>query len=637
MSDSQPIDSHVTANEAPPGPIAPSVPESFDLFDSQHPSIIASTVGKGPSDKLEELHAITRTEPSKPDDLILPSSVPASVLRDPNDPLFSQWQRTLLHAFDNFGRVGIEREMYKRARIEILDPDTSKAHWQKIIDDENNEEHKIILLLQGLTNDAIRSIIRGTLIHDTSHNKALEDFVNNQMKPKDAPSIYCMYPARTMLREIVPEGRPLPSPNAGKWLSPVQARELVQTCRDYLNDSPTAQAMNQAIDRWRRSRERDKDILESDRSREVFREWLIAFEKRYCKNVDPNKATTLWTSVPFTVGFAVNTHNRLGQHRRTHNTGYIFAVVHAILMLHRDTSIKGFGFPETRKLELFPLWEDDEAYAQLGVIVGSLLGSSYWWDAGLNAAFAGTASLSMHVKELEPKKWDDQAIVLAKRIQKAQYPGCEFDRFNTLSRQLQALREVNTKKLEADHAEREYKKAEAKFETQLEKYEESHRAVGKLRKQLANVQEQRVQASQEPWAKEFYTLKKNATEENVVKRFVDMKVHRGVPNAYQIAMKAQDVPEEVRVKVETRRQANLEAAREKIQQMLGSRTIPRQPEQSNVVVDVTDVDLTTGFDDGAIPKPGAFDTPPLSESDTIEDDTGPEDRSEWGLEGMTQD
>ncbi|KAL8684379.1 MAG: hypothetical protein Q9224_006391, partial [Gallowayella concinna] len=241
--------------------------------------------------RLAALHAGTKSRPIAPV-LQLPSSAPAPTLRDPEDPLSDRWRQTLFHAFENYGRIGIEWALYTKAKNE-----QPSAHWSKILADEKNGTHYILLLLQSLSDDAIRSIIRGTLIRDASTNSQLVSFVKDCMKPKDAPSIYGMYAARTTKPTVVPGGKSIQNPDAGKWLTPVEARQLLQICRDYYNDAPNADAMNRAIERFPRSKD-PRDILETDTARKVFGAWMDSFGKYYCANIDPTKETTMWTKVP---------------------------------------------------------------------------------------------------------------------------------------------------------------------------------------------------------------------------------------------------------------------------------------------------------------------------------------------------
>ncbi|KAL8690054.1 MAG: hypothetical protein Q9224_004499 [Gallowayella concinna] len=592
-----------------------SEPESsqglgFNLLDSRHPGVLKSARHKQLVDKVANLHIGPKTRPIEPV-LQLPSSATGSTLLDPEDPLSDSWRRTLWYAFQNYGRIGIEWAIYEHAKSK-----QSNAHWSKILADEKNGTHYILLLLQNLTDDAIRSIIRGTLIHDTSTNPQLFSFVKACMKPRDAPSIYGMYAARTTKPTFVPGGQSIRNPDAGKWLTPVEARQLLQICRDYYNDAPNANAMNRAIERFPTYKD-SRDILDNATAKKVFREWMDSFEEYYCANIDPIKQATMWTKVPLEVGFAMNTANRLGQHRANKKTSYVFAIVHAALMLPQSApTIPGFGFPEAQQLELFPLWNDNEEYAQMGEIVASLLGSSYSLYGGLNPAMAGTASLNAN--RIGPDKFNAQARALLERMKRAGLPDVETDRLNARKRALQAAGEIEVHRKEKADAEEAYQAAERDFDQAMEKLKDQHRKVRSLKKTLAA-----KQASESPWTNRFRELTEGFVDETVANRFTRTKIG-SVPGSYRQAMDLEGVSDAVRSRVETQRQANRDKARQKLEAIFG--TVPaseQQPDQhlaiSSEVIDLTH-DVNEELD--------------LTGEDVLEDN-GPEDETEWGLPGFT--
>lgn len=289
-------------------------------------------------------------------------------------------------------------------------------------------------------------------------------------------------------------------------------------------------------------------------------------------------------------------------------------------MLPRTQDLQGSNFPEVQQLELFPLWSDDQGHAQMGEILGSLLGSSYSRYGGLNPVWAGTTS--MHAENRDPAKFDAQAVNLVERIEKAEYPEVEHDRFDTLMRGLKAAKELRANKAKSEEAARKYEEAKIRHQQAMVKWEAQHKEIGNLRKRLAEAEERQRQASQEPWMHEFHKLTLPFEEEEVVHRFTRMNL-RHMPDAHKIAMDAQGIPESIQAKVEARRLANKAEATARLESIFGfapaiQRPARRSPPRASEVVEIlSDME---GLNLGAMsPAEGS----------------GQEDQTEWGLPGFT--
>ena len=334
------------------------------------------------------------------------------------------WRETLWHAFQTFGRLGIAEEMYERAREA-----SASAHWDKLLADKRSDRYAVLELLGALSDGCIESLIKGTLTYDIQYDHELAEFVKTSMKPKNAPAIYFTAPASS----------------TGKWLTPNQVSGMIATCRQYLKRAAAADDMNNAIDRWPYLSGPDrKRILTTQHMKDSTDLWLTALDKYYCQNIDPTKTDVEWTKVPYEVGFAVNTKDRLKRHAVNRGTTAFFAITQAILRLPHNPAgdVYGFDYPKTSQYELFALTEDDDTYSQLGEIVGSLLLSSYSRYGGLNPTPAGTAALKVHMARPDPSIWDRQLITLAKRYKKADFPKNERDRFARLERGIKSLRSL---------------------------------------------------------------------------------------------------------------------------------------------------------------------------------------------------
>lgn len=543
-------------------------------FGSQHTSVFVRKTLHDIKESAAQ-RVTKRQRPIEPKDLPLPSKTPQPVLKDPDNPLVTEWQKGLLNHFNNFGRPGIAMIFYRTARVAQADPTKANVHWQKLVADDSTSRYGILHQLMGLTDDAIRALIRNSLPHDTTlpEAKDLMRFARDCMKPKTAPSIYCMAIASSTLPTLVPGGKSAPRPHAGKYLSPVDHQQMVVKCRDYINDAYSASDMNQAIDSFRRT----KPWTGPGRkfSSTVFDKWLPMFENLYAGNIDPAKTAVPWTKAPFEVGFAVNTEERLKEHAANSSTNSLWALVHALARLSPNVpAARGFGFPLPRQWELIPLIEDDEEYAQLGEICGSLLCSSYFFQGGLNPIFAGTASLSKHVQSWGPnhQKWKQQIFHLADRIEEAEYPAVEELRYAQLRRGLQALKSWKAKKAVCEGLLRQWTEVEKK--KQLARWEAEGRwkhmlrEVGALRKKLSAAEQRRALASQDKWVRMVATAKRHCDEASLVDEICRQSIF-DFPDAQKIYMDEQGVSEDIRQRVEARRETNLKKARKELEDLFG--------------------------------------------------------------------
>ena len=379
------------------------------------------------------------------------------------------WRETLWHAFQTFGRLGIAEEMYERAREA-----SASVHWDKLLADKRSDRYAVLELLGALSDGCIESLIKGTLTYDIQHDHELADFVKTSMKPKNAPAIYFMVPASS----------------TGKWLTPTQVSDMIATCRQYLKRAATADDMNNAIDLWPHLSGSDPGrILTTQHMKDSTSAWLTALDKYYCQNVDPTKTDVEWTKVPYEVGFAADTKDRLKQHAINRKTTASFAITQAVLRLPHNPrgGIHGFDYPKTRQYELFPLIEDDDTYAQLGEIVGSLLLSSYSAYGGLNPTLAGTAALKVHMARRDPSIFDRQVITLAKRYKKADFPQNERDRYARLERGMKSLRSLPALEQEAKRKEKEWLAKQEEHRRLLVPLKGILQEVGAARAELATI------------------------------------------------------------------------------------------------------------------------------------------------------
>lgn len=369
--------------------------------------------------------------------------------------------------------------------------------------------------------------------------------------------------------------------------------------------SAAAIAMNKAIDAYPSLVPIAK---EQKFKTQVSDKWLQSMKDIYDDPTIPaNKRSTPWSRVPMEVGYAKHTITRLQQHAGNRSTNALFGLTHAILRLpNRPPMSQGFGFPKPRQWELFPLHNDDEQYAQIGEIVGSLLCSSYHSMGGLNPTYAGTASHS--VADVPSSTWDDQALNLATRIQRADYPNVEIRRFAARKKDLEALQSWKAKRDVCEEKEQKLKEAKQKRAEHEQEWIKANRRLGELRKELEKLEEQNAAASQSPLVKDLYELNKRCKENELVDQFSEVKLSAplgAAPDWHITAMEEQGIPDHIRARVIARVEQDEKAASQRIQDIFGVKPSPkarkpvpttRPPQFEKVIIDL-DENLQMGEDD----------------------------------------
>ncbi|KAI4181224.1 MAG: hypothetical protein LQ346_006838 [Caloplaca aetnensis] len=538
----------------------------YNPLGSSYPGGLRQSINREIRDTHRGLGPTTRTRPSPPIPQPLPSATSGPVVGDPDDPLTTPWQRKLYYSFKTWGRIGIAIEIWRLAERE--DRKRPNVHWGKLVDDNISGRRHVLLHLAALTDDAILSLIKGTLASDMVQNPELGDFVKDCMQPKQGPSIYIQAPASAVQSTPVAGGAPTSRPYAGRWLSPDQARAFLSTCEDYHTTSrqaaaPTAGVMNKAIDSF------PAFVVTNAKGQkfktQVFDKWLQSMKDIYDNpSIAANKRSMPWSRVPMEVGYAKDTITRLQQHAGNRSTNALFGLTHAILRLPNNPPIsQGFEFPKPRQWELFPLHNDDEQYAQIGEILGSLICSSYHSMGGLSPIHAGTAQHS--VADVPSSTWDEQASNLATRIQRADYPNVEIQRFAQRERDLLALKSWKAKQAACEEKEQKFKDAELEREEQEQKWKKANRRLGELRGELEKAEDEVSEASQSPSVKDLIELKKRLRENDLVNEF-----SRG-----KYAMEEQRVPDHIRARVTARVEEEKLARTQKIQDLFGIKPRPK--------------------------------------------------------------
>ncbi|KAL8927264.1 MAG: hypothetical protein Q9208_002440 [Pyrenodesmia sp. 3 TL-2023] len=313
---------------------------------------------------------------------------------------------------------------------------------------------------------------------------------------------------------------------------------------------------------------------------QVFDEWLQSMTDIYDDPTIPaDKRSTPSVRVPMEVGYAKDTITFLQQHAGNRSTNALFGLTHAILCLpNNPPASQGFQFPKPSQYELFPLYDDNEEYAQIGEIVASLVCSSYYSMGSLNPTYAGTAS--HNVADVPSSIWDDQASNLAKRIQRADYPNVEVQRFALRDKQLLAMQSWMAKRDVCEDKEKKLTEARQKRVEQEQELLKANRRLGELRTELEEAEEQNAAASQSPLLRDLHKLKVLCRENDLVEEFSTVKLSAPLAadlNWHIAAMEEQGVSDHIPARVIARVGEQSKAAGQKVQDMFGVKTSPKTP------------------------------------------------------------
>ena len=348
--------------------------------------------------------------------------IPVAATPNPDDPIQTAFQRTMLDEFEAEGRWGLVCAVYAEARRRYMA--TYAKTWTYLIEDYERGNHYMFQLACMLPDEVIVSLIRNTLPSDYASNssKALRSFVDHEMNPSSAyTGIYLNITTRAGRFGYGPGQMQQGTPKTmGKWLSSNEVAQMLDKVKKYKDNKPADERDNTLIDNQLLMNPpptipTSKRRFKWEKGERIER-WMAEMRRQYCTNIAPADADKFFLRCPSEVGFANDIPKRLEEHRNNAKTTPIFGLVNAITRVpaHRN----GPGFPDPWGVVLWPLWKEDLALSQVAEAFGHVLCSSYWYDGGFNFHEAGYSTFSSSTATWEKAIWANSIKQAGKRIGK---------------------------------------------------------------------------------------------------------------------------------------------------------------------------------------------------------------------------
>lgn len=318
-------------------------------------------------------------------------------------------QKRMINSFKCHGPVGLMDTIYQEARAE-REKGTTNFTIDTLIADYESKEYHGIQLLYTLSEDVTISLIQNTLPHDCHRGPRIEHFAHYYMGTKDQPGVY--------MNQIT---SPHPE-HEGKWLTTKQVRRLIAVYRAYIEDEPTAAAINNAIDdTFGDDRER-RCYAKDETQREKGRLFCRILEAQYCR-IDPDKLDEMHLRSPAEIGWSQNVARRVQQHARNGSSTYIFAFVNALSQL--AVSLGGFGYGLPKAWCVFAVWKGCQRLARMAEITASILTGTYIKHGGYNPVHAGKFKLELDANDAA---WDTAMLTVQNRLRFLRSPDIWHER-----------------------------------------------------------------------------------------------------------------------------------------------------------------------------------------------------------------
>ena len=325
--------------------------------------------------------------------------------REPDEPIQTNFQQRMLHAFEHQGHWGLAMELYLQAERK-MNSGSKPASWRKIAEDRTNEHFTVYIQLLTLPDFIIPSLIRNTITLDRVSNSRIHQYILSQMEPTVLPGVYVNIltrgaPAFAAQRQVA---------SNGVWLSPREAMDMKLCYESYLKTGGVYDALAQKIDRYMTPMpKRDRETARKDHSfrryapsptaKETARQWIAIIGELYVDNVDTAKMDLPSKRCLYEVGWGVNVKQRLDDHSANRNTTYVYGFLNMWTRCMLQTP-----FPSPQQMTLFRVWANDPQIAQVSEIAASMLCSSYVTEGGLNVKEAGTSVIAKG-KPAHHKHW----------------------------------------------------------------------------------------------------------------------------------------------------------------------------------------------------------------------------------------
>ena len=259
-----------------------------------------------------------------------------------------------------------------------------------LLDDQTNQTWYVDQCLKTLPDSVIESLIKCTLPYDyhKGDDMDLRRFVDDEMQLVATPGIYLNLPnfgkAQGELSSMVCNKQSLTFAIEGKCLSGRNLRDVLDSAELYFKDDPADQDQNSKIDAFF---EGSGDIAErrwgkDETPKIIAKDWITRVKEMYLHALPDVDLDERFTRCLAQCGWGINMTLRAAAHLTNTSTTYIFAPYNVLTRMR--------GFPAPWQLALFPIWKKNTELCRITEILGHILCSTYWFEGGLNASWAGS-------------------------------------------------------------------------------------------------------------------------------------------------------------------------------------------------------------------------------------------------------
>ena len=161
-------------------------------------------------------------------------------------------------------------------------------------------------------------------------------------------------------------------------------RDVLDSAELYFKDDPADQDQNSKIDAFFDGSE---DIAErrwgkDETSKIIAKDWIIRVKEMYLQGLPDADLDEPFTRCLAQCGWGNNITLRAEAHPTNVDTTDLFAPYNALT--------RKLGFDAPLRLTLFPIWKKQADLCRVAEIVGHILCSTFWFEGGLNASWAGS-------------------------------------------------------------------------------------------------------------------------------------------------------------------------------------------------------------------------------------------------------
>lgn len=327
---------------------------------------------------------------------------------DPERTLLNKYQGNLYYAsiFDGiYGLARIATDHVKKRMAEVSDPnndpEAARKPFRHLLDDFEDGYKKMCWLIVSMHRDVLESLIRGNLISREREDTNFRARTADSTRLHALPSIYLLQIVNV---EFV-KGQRTPYP--GRGLNWREWKETLGALTQYLDESEEGdngagswvdQVDGSFIDRDRRKWQAGQRCryLANERQKDVLREFIKAAQEMYVVkgqalyDVNPSDPAldVAMARVPQECGWGLSGIERASQHSTAGQfSNSLFSLFHCVLR-----ELWGRERWEVASRKLVDVTRPLDA--PVAEYLCSELGQTYWYQGGLNPAYAGTMMMS---------------------------------------------------------------------------------------------------------------------------------------------------------------------------------------------------------------------------------------------------